>query len=519
VPDYVIVGAGSAGCVLAEALSSRNTVVVLEAGSDQLPREAAIPAAFSKLFKTPSDWDYATEPEPAASDRSLYLPRGKMIGGSSSMNAMLHIRGRPADYDGWEAGGATGWGWESVLPVFKAMEDNSRGEDDHHGVGGPVRVEDVREIRPLTRSFVEAAIAAGIRPNNDFNAGSQLGVGFFQVTQRRGRRWSAADAFLRPAMGRPTLEVRTEAHAARLLFDADRAVGVEYVQDGETRTVHAEAGVVVATGSYGSPHLLQLSGIGDPDHLESIGITTRVASPDVGQNLQDHPVPPIIYESRVADTLDDAENVWELARWLLFRKGRLASPVAEACAFVSSSPEREQPDLQFHFGPANFDDHGLEPYEGHAFTLGPVLVNPKSRGSVRAVSADPGTPPEIRVNCLSEQEDIDALISGVELAREIVGQPPLDVYRGKELKPGGAVVSRADVEEFVRQNVELLYHPVGTCRMGSDDRAVVDPSLRVNGVESLWVADASIMPTIPSGNTNAATLMISARAAELILAS
>jgi choline dehydrogenase len=518
VADYVIVGAGSAGCVLAEALSTRHSVVLLEAGAGRLPPEVAIPAAFSKLFKTEFDWDLATEPEPGAASRSLYLPRGKMLGGSSSMNAMLYIRGRPSDYDGWEAEGATGWGWDSVLPVFRAMEDNSRGESDHHGTGGAVRVEDIREVRPLSRRFVEAAIASGIPANHDFNGATQLGAGFFQVTQRRGRRWSAADAFLLPALQRPTLEVRTGALATRLIVENDRVLGVEYIQERQTMTVHAEAGVVLAAGSYGSPHLLQLSGVGDPDHLQSIGITPLVPSPDVGQKLQDHPVPPVIYESKVADTLDDAESPAELARWLLLRRGRLASPVAEACAFVRSTPEREGPDLQYHFGPTNFDNHGLEPYDGHAFTLGPVLLNPESRGSVRAVSADPRTPPEIRVNCLAERADIDALISGIELAREIVSQSAFDGYRGEELKPGIGAKSRDELEDFVRRNVELLYHPAGTCRMGSDDGAVVDPGLRVNGLDSLWIADASVMPTIPSGNINAPTLMIAARAAQLILA-
>ena len=517
--DYVIVGAGSAGCVLAESLSARHSVVVLEAGGGKLPLEVSIPAAFSKLFKTPVDWDLATEPEPGAAGRSLYLPRGKMVGGSSSMNAMLYMRGRPSDYDAWEAQGATGWGWEDVLSVFRAMESNSRGEDEFHGSRGPMRVEDLRYISPLSRRFVDAALAAGIPANSDFNGARQLGAGFFQVTQRNGRRWSAADAFLRPALRRPTLDLQTDALVTRLLIDRGRATGVEFIQDGEQLTVEAEAGVILTAGAFGSPHTLQISGIGDPTHLSSIGVQPLVESPDVGANLQDHPTVAVIHESTRPDTLDDAENAVELIRWLLFRRGKLASPVAEACAFVKSDGSLPEPDLQFHFGPVNFDEHGLQPYEGHAFTFGPVLVNPRSRGSVRARSADPTETPEIRVNALTEQADADALVRGVGIGRDIASRSPFDDYRGPELKPGGDVRTATEVEAFVRENVELLYHPVGTCRMGSDDRAVVGPDLKVNGVDSLWVADASVMPSVTSGNTNAPTMMIASLAAELITAS
>lgn len=516
--DYVIIGAGSAGCVLAEALSAHHSVVVLEAGGGKLPLEVSIPAAFSKLFKTSVDWDLASEPEPGAAGRSLYLPRGKMVGGSGSMNAMLYVRGRPSDFDAWETQGATGWDWETVLGVFREMESNSRGEDEFHGSRGPMRVEDLRYISPLSRRFVDAAMAAGIPANSDFNGIRQPGVGFFQVTQRRGRRWSAADAFLKPAMRRPTLDLRTDALVTRLLLDRGRATGVEYIQDGQQLTVEAEAGVVLTAGAFGSPHILQLSGIGDPTHLSSIGVHPVVERPEVGTNLQDHPTVPVIHESTEPDTLDNAENVVELIRWLLFRRGKLASPIAEACAFVKSEESLPEPDLQFHFGPVNFDDHGLQPYDGHAFTFGPVLVNPRSRGTVRARSADPLETPEIRVNALTEQADVEALVRGVGIARDIASRPPFDDYRGPETKPGGNVQTATEIEAYVRENVELLYHPVGTCRMGSDDGAVVGPDLKVNGVDCLWVADASIMPTVTSGNTNAPTLMIASRAAELITA-
>lgn len=518
VTDYVIVGAGSAGCVLADMLSAQHNVVLLEAGGSDRAMEVAIPAAFSKLFKTERDWDYSTVPEPDAAGRSLYLPRGKMLGGSSSMNAMLYIRGRPSDYDGWAASGAEGWDWDSVLPVFKKMEGNGRGADDYHGASGPLVVSDIRNPNLLSRCFVEAALAAGFPANSDFNGPSQEGAGLFQVTQKRGRRWSAADAFLRPALSRPTLEVVTNALVTRVLIEGGRASGVEYVVEGEKRRVEAASEVILAAGAYGSPHLLQLSGIGDPGELREAGIEPVVDNPAVGRNLQDHPVAMIMFETSYQKTLDDAESLPELARWAVARRGRLTSPVAEACAFVSSSPELSEPDLQFHFGPVCFSDHGMSDFAGHAFTFGPVLVNPRSRGHVRAVSADPSRPPTILTNSLSESADLEALVNGLELAREIGAQPPFDPHRGAELAPGPEVRTRDQLTAYVRDRVELLYHPAGTCRMGSDGDAVVDPDLRVRGLEGLRVADASVMPTVVSGNTNAPTMMIAARGAEMILA-
>ncbi len=515
--DYVIVGAGSAGCVLAEALSTRYSVTLIEAGGSHRVLEVAVPAAFSKLFGTERDWNLRTDPEPGANGRSLYLPRGKMLGGSSSMNAMLYIRGRPSDYDTWAAAGATGWGWDRVLPTFRALEANSRGADELHGDSGPMRVEDIRHPNPLSRHFVEAAMAAGIPANHDFNGERQVGAGLFQVTQKRGRRWSAANAFLEPSLSRPTLEVVADAHVTRVLFEASRAVGVEYVKDGMTETVRAEAEVILAAGTFASPHLLQLSGVGDPGHLAEMGVDVVAESPGVGANLQDHPVGMLMYDSLLPGTLDDADNTIERLRWLLFRSGRLTSPVAEACVFVASSPDRAEPDLQFHFGPACFEDHGMVAYDGHAFTFGPVLVNPVSRGWVRARTADPLVPPSIQTNCLTDPADLEALVNGIEIGREIARQSPLDDYRGIEVYPGSNVTTRDQIAAFLRERVELLYHPAGTCRMGSDDDAVVDPRLRVNGVDGLRVVDASVMPTVTSGNTNAPTMMIAARAAAMIL--
>lgn len=514
----MIIGAGSAGCVLADRLSARHNVLLIEAGGSDRAMEVAIPAAFSKLFKTGRDWDFSTEPEPAAKNRSLYLPRGKMLGGSSSMNAMLYFRGRPSDYDGWAAGGAEGWGWEDVLPVFKEMERNSRGADEFHGDSGELFVSDLRSTNRLSRCFVEASMDAGIAPNGDFNGATQEGVGFVQVTQRRGRRWSAADAFLRPALDRPTLQVITDALVTRVVIEDGRAVGVEYLADGRVHRAPAEAEVVLAAGAYGSPHLLHLSGVGDPDQLRQAGIEPVVDNADVGRNLQDHPVAMIMFETPYVRSLDDADGLGDLARWAVTRGGRLSSPVAEACAFVRSSLDLADPDLQFHFGPVCFAEHGMSDFEGHAYTFGPVLINPRSRGHVRARSTDPTMPPAILTNALSDSADLEALVNGLDLAREIGAQTPFDAYRGTELSPGPDVSTREDLADYVRERVEFLYHPVGTCRMGSDEEAVVDPRLKVRGVDGLRVADASIMPTVVSGNTNAPTMMIAARAADMILA-
>ena len=514
VADYVIVGAGSAGCVLAETLSARHSVTLIEAGgSDRIP-EVAVPAAYSKLFRSDRDWAYSTEPEPGALGRRLFLPRGKMLGGSSSLNAQLYIRGRPSDYDGWAELGATGWDWKSVLPVFVRMENNTRGPSLSHGNSGPMLVTDQRSINPLSRRFVTAAIAAGIGPNPDFNDGYQTGVGYFQVTQKRGRRWSAADAFLRPALRRPTLRLVTGTTVTKVVIANGRAVGVEGLSGGRPQLFRAEAEVILACGTFGTPHLLQLSGVGAPDHLQALGIEVSVENRNVGENLQDHPAVAVVYDSLLGGTLDDAENPAEMARWAMFRRGRLTSPVAEAAAFVKSSDERDEPDLQFHFGPVNFENHGMEPYDGHGFSIGPVLITPESRGSVKAKSADPRQHPAIVTNSLTEPTDLEALVSGVEVAREIAAQNPLAQARGAELHPGPEV---PDLEHFVRSRMELLYHPVGTCRMGSDDDSVVDPQLRARGIEGLRIIDASVMPKIISGNTNAPTMMIAARGAELIL--
>jgi len=517
--DYVIVGAGSAGCVLAARLSEDPSarVTLLEAGGRDRHPNIKIPAAFAKQFRTKLDWDLDTEPEPHCDGRSLFVPRGKCLGGSSSMNAMLYVRGRPLDYDLWESRGCEGWGWSDVRPYFLRAEDNERGPSEHHAVGGPLRVEDERSPRPLTGRFLAAAQAAGIPRIDDYNGPEQDGASLAQVTQRRGRRWSAADAYLRSATGRPNLKVVTGAHVTGLELDGDRATGVRYrAGRGGERVASAGREVILAAGSIGSPQLLMLSGIGPAEHLGELGIPVALDLPGVGENLQDHPYVVCVWDVPGGGSLADAEKPRALAEWLLRRTGPLSSSVGEAFAFVRSRPGLPAADLQYHFAPAYFVDNGFEEYDGHAITLGPVLVSPRSRGTVRLRSADPDAKPRILTNSLAEPDDLAALVAGVRLAREIVAAEPLASVVGREIYPGAGVVSDEEIEDDVRRRVDLLYHPTGTCRMGSDDGAVVDPELRVRGIDGLRVVDASIMPLIPGGNTNAPTIMVAERAADLI---
>jgi choline dehydrogenase len=517
--DYVIVGAGTAGCVLANRLTEDPdaSVLLLEAGGGDRHPNVIIPAAFAKQFRTRLDWDHATEPEPGCDNRCLYIPRGKALGGSSSMNAMLYTRGRPIDYDAWRDQGCEGWGWDDVLPYFKRSEDSFLGASELHGVGGPVRVERLRSPRPLTRRFIDSAQDTGIPFNPDYNAPEQDGDTPVQTFQRGGRRWSCADAFLRPAMKRPNLTVSSRALALGLVADNAAVTGVRYRdRRGRSHVVRAKREVLLAAGSIGSPQLLMLSGFGPAEHLGELGIEARADLPGVGSNLQDHPYCVCIWESRVPESLADAEKPKALLEFLLRRSGPLSSSVAEALAFVRSRPGLAAPDLEFHFGPAYFNDNGFDERDGHAFTLAPVLLTPRSRGALRLRSADPGAKPAIRGNHLTEPEDIASLVAGIKLAREIVSRGPLNQAAGRELFPGTEIEDDERIEDDVRRRAELLYHPAGTCRMGGDEEAVVDPALRVRGVSGVRVVDASIMPVIPGGNTNAPTIMIAEKAADLI---
>lgn len=518
--DYVIVGAGSAGCVLAARLSEDPSarVLLLEAGGSGRHPNIAIPAAFGKQFHTKLDWDLATEPEPHCDGRELYIPRGRGLGGSSSMNAMLYVRGRPLDYDLWKAQGADGWGWDDVRPYFLRAEDNERGASEHHAVGGPLRVEDERSPRPLTKRFLASAEAAGIPYVDDYNGPEQDGCATVQVTQKGGRRWSTSSAYLRPVMKRENLEVITHAQVDRVEIHGGRAVGVRYRDKrGRAQMATAESEVILAAGAIASPQLLMLSGVGPADELTSVGLSVEADVPGVGKNLQDHPFITCVWHVEGGGSLVDAEHPKYLAQWLLRGTGPLTSTVAEAFAFVRSRPGLPAPDLQFHFAPAYFVNHGADTYDHDAITNGPVLIMPKSRGEVTLRSADPRAKPKILTNTLSEPEDLQALIEGVKLSREIATQGPLAEVATRELLPGPDI-GEDDIEGDIRRRVDLLYHPVGTCRMGadSDELAVLDPQLRVRGVEGLRVVDASVMPVIPGGNTNAPTIMVAERAADLI---
>jgi len=519
--DYIIVGAGSAGCVLANRLSADPAVrvLLLEAGGKDRSLNIKIPAAFAKQFHSRLDWDFATEPEPYVDRRSLYIPRGKGLGGSSSMNAMLYVRGRPLDYDAWEAQGAPGWGYRDVLPYFLRSEANVRGESEWHGAGGPLRVSEQRSPRPLDRRLIAASQAAGIPWIADYNGPEQDGVSMFQVTQERGARFSSADAFLRPALGRPNLEVRTRATVLGVELDGTRAVGVR-VRAGRRRSevLRADGDVVLSAGAIGSPQLLQLSGIGDPEELRAAGVHVRHALPGVGGNLQDHPFVTVIWEVSDSDTLLVAEKPRFLAEWLLRRSGPLTSSVAEVVAFHRTRGGLPAADIQFHMGAAYYEDHGAETYDGHAMVIAPVLVSPKARGRVWLRSSDPTDKPRILTNSLSEPEDLASLVAGVKLAREIARQADAAEIIVDELKPGAAAVDDADLEADIRRRLMLIYHPVGTCRMSDTaEGAVVDSRLRVHGLDGLRVIDASIMPVIPGGNTNAPTMMVAEKGADLLL--
>jgi choline dehydrogenase len=516
--DYIIVGAGSAGCVLAARLTedSGTSVLLLEAGGSDKAQEVSIPAAFSKLFKSPRDWAYETEPDPTAENRRHFWPRGRMLGGSSSMNAMIYIRGNREDYNGWAALGRESWSYDEVLPYFLRAEDNERGASPYHAVGGPLHVSDLRTINPLSEAFVAAGIEAGLPANDDFNGAVQEGVGRYQVTQRRGARCSAADAYLKPAHRRPNLTVRTGAQAARVLWNGTEAAGVEYIRSGRQETVRAEREVILCGGTVSSPHLLLLSGVGPADQLRSLGIEVVADLPGVGQNLQDHPACGVAYASTRPISLASAESPRHIANYLLRRRGPLTSNIAESGGFVRMRPNLSAPDIQFHFAPVYFIDHGFKNPEGHGFTVGPTLLTPRSRGTVSLRSADPLQPPAVEHLYFQDATDLEILVDGVKLARSLVQTRAFDGFRGAEVAPGPEVRSDAELADFVRRLTQSLYHPVGTCKMGTDPRAVVDARLRVHGVGGLRVIDASVMPVIPRGNTNAATIMVAEKGADTI---
>lgn len=517
--DTVIVGAGSAGCVLANRLSAdpNHSVLLIEAGGADWHPYIRMPAGIAKLAGQPRfNWNYTTEPEPQLHGRRLWWPRGKVLGGSSSINAMCYVRGAPQDYDRWSAQtGEAAWSWTSVLPLFRAMECNTRGADVWHGDQGELGVSDLRYHNVLTDAFVAAGVSYGLSHNPDFNGPVQEGVGLYQVTQRNGLRHSSAAAFLSPVRDRGNLTVMTHTLTERVLIERARAVGVVVRQHGRP-SWRIEAGrVVLCGGAINSPQLLLLSGIGPADHLRDVGIPVTLDLPAVGENLQDHLDICTLTACTRPVSYDKANVVAAGLRFWLTRQGIGTSNAAEGGGFMRSRfATDERCDVQFHFVPALLDDHGRGRLPGYGYTLHACVLHPLSRGRIRLRSADPAAAPMIQPNYLSDPEGADLLrmCEAARVSRDILAQPSFDPWRGDNIFPGKLVGSDGDLSEFIRRKAETVYHPVGTCRMGADAASVVDPQLRVRGVEGLRVVDAAVMPEVPTGNTNAPTLMIAERA-------
>jgi choline dehydrogenase len=523
--DYVIVGAGSAGCVLANRLSEdgRNSVLLLEAGPKDTNLWIHVPLGYGKLFKEKTvNWMYQTEPEPGLDGRTVFQPRGKVLGGSSSINGLLYVRGQHEDYDRWRQRGNAGWGYDDVLPYFRKAENQQRGADKYHGAGGPLPVSDWRHADPLSEAFVVAAAQAGIPTNPDFNGASQEGAGFFQTTTQRGRRASTAYSYLRPAKTRSNLHVETSALAQRILFEGRRARAIEYRQGGTLRTARARKEILVSSGAYNSPQLLQLSGVGPAELLKQHGIDIVLDAPGVGNDLQDHLQVRLVTRCSQPVTLNDILNhpvrrVMAGARYAAFRRGPLTVAAGTSGAFFKTNPRLATPDIQIHFLPFSTDRMGEKLHSFSAFSASVCQLRPESRGSLRIKSADPAVPPEIRINYLATETDRTAFVEGFKILRQILAAPALKPYVVDEIIPGSKVTSDEDILAFCRQTGSTVYHPTSTCRMGNDPLAVVDQRLRLRGIEGLRVVDASVMPDLMSGNTNAPTIMIAEKASDMIL--
>ena len=515
--DYVIVGAGSAGCVLAARLTEDPDVSVclLEAGPPDTVENIHIPMVFGQLFKTQVDWDFSTAPEPFVDGRRIYLPRGKTYGGSSSLNAMIYIRGNRADYDEWAAGGATGWGYADMLPYFKRAEDYERGETEYHGVGGPLSVSVGRSKNPITEAFVQAAQEAGLPHNDDFNAAEQDGVGVYELTQREGKRCSTALGYLHPSMERPNLTVVPYMQATRVLFDGKRAVGVEGLQLGQTTEFRAEREVLLCGGAYNSPQLLMLSGVGPAEHLGLRQIELVLDHPEVGQNLQDHPAaggawttdqPVSLLVAALPDTAQE-----HLEAFMQNGQGPLTSNIGEGGGFIRTRSDLPAPNAQFHLAPVMFIDEGLTDPPDHGMLLSVCLIKPESRGEVTLASAEPTAKPVIRHNYYAAESDMQDMLAAMGTVMDIAGQPSLRPFAKDPYHvPDGD--SEDAMRTHIRKMTQTLYHPSGTCAIGS----VVDTELRVQGLEGLRVVDASVMPSVTRGNTNAPTIAIAERASDLI---
>lgn len=525
--DYVIVGAGSAGCVLANRLSADPSirVVLMEAGGRDWNPWIHIPVGYFKTMHNPSvDWCYRTEPDPGLNGRQLDWPRGKVLGGSSSLNGLLYVRGQPEDYDRWQQMGNPGWGWDSVLPLFKRSENQERGADEFHGDQGPLSVSNMRLQRPICDAWVAAAQEAGYPFNPDYNGATQEGVGYFQLTTRNGRRCSSAVAFLNPVRKRENLTILTRAAASRIVFEGKRATGVAYRDaSGEEHVVKAKAEVILSSGAIGSPHLMMVSGLGEAAQLKEHGIEVLQDMPAVGKNMQDHLQARLVFKCNEPTLNDEVRSLVNQARialkYMMFRAGPMAMAASLATGFMRTGDHMETPDIQFHVQPWSADSPGEGVHPFSAFTMSVCQLRPESRGEIRLAGPDSGTYPKIHPNYLSTETDCRTIVEGINIARRIARHEPLKHKISEEFRPDAGL----DIEDYegtldwARNYSTTIYHPTGTCKMGPGGDAVVDPRLRVHGIEGLRVADCSIMPEIVSGNTNAPAIMIGEKASDMIL--